>query len=55
MDKKVSHSPARLKWSCRTVAVFYFWGLKPHFLQLYNGTAFAAIVVDFVLGGDADG
>ena len=31
-----------------------FWGLKPRFLQLYNRTAFAAVVVDLVLGGDAD-
>ena len=31
-----------------------FWSFKPHFLQLYNCTALAAIVVDLVLGGDTN-
>jgi len=32
-----------------------FLGLQAPFLQLDNGTASAAIVVNLVLGGDADG
>ena len=32
----------------------YFLGLEAPFLQFDNSTALAAVVVDLVLGGDAD-